>query len=184
MSGVAHAAASAVDPQAIVRAHMEAEERKDLDAVVACFTADCYYRVPGLGLELRGREQIRGWYEELFAAVPDMTAEQERYWLFDDGDGERFVLYQAEMAGTHLGTLQGWRASGRRFQTAMLVRIPLTSDGLMRAEEVYFDGAHLFRQLGIVPPTGSRRERTLQAGHALAMAGRRGARALTGRARR
>jgi steroid delta-isomerase-like uncharacterized protein len=166
----------------IVRQHMEAEDRKDLDAVVACFTDDCYYRVPGLDLHLHGREQIRGWYTELFAAIPDMANECERYWSFQ-GETEPFVLYQAEMTGTHLGTLQGWHATGRCFRTGMLVRIPIAADGRMLAEEVYFDGAHLFRQLGILPPAGSRRERALRGAHAAAMHAHELVWALTGRRR-
>ena len=39
----------------VVQAHMEAEDRQDLDATLATFTEDCYYSVPGLGIELRGQ---------------------------------------------------------------------------------------------------------------------------------
>ena len=142
----------------VVRAHMEAEDRQDLDATVATFTEDCYYSVPGLGIELRGKAEIRRWYEELFAAIPDFRNSDEHYW---ESDGQ--VFFGAYMEGTHQGTWHGWPATGRRFRSPMLVRIPIAADGLMEAEIVFNDSADVFMQLGILPRQGSRQERAMQA---------------------
>jgi steroid delta-isomerase-like uncharacterized protein len=146
----------------IVKAHMAAEDRQDLDATVATFTDNCYYQVPGLGIELRGREEIRRWYEETFAAVPDFRNSDERYY---ESDGN--VFFEASIEGTHLGTWAGWAPTGRRFSVPILVRIPIAADGMIEAEIVYFDNAALFMQLGILPAQGSRQERVLQAVHRL-----------------
>jgi steroid delta-isomerase-like uncharacterized protein len=146
----------------VVKAHMEAEDRQDLDATVATFTDDCYYQVPGLGIELRGKGEIRRWYEELFAAIPDFRNSDERYW-----EAEGSIFFAASMEGTHLGTWHGWAPTGRSFRSPMLVRIPIAADGLMEAEIVYNDSADVFMQLGILPRQGSRQERALQALHRL-----------------
>ena len=146
----------------VVKAHMAAEDRQDLDAALAAFTEDCWYSVPGLGIELRGKAEIRRWYEDLFRAVPDFRNSDERYW--EAGDQ---VFFAAYMEGTHLGTWNGWAPTGRRFRSPMLVRIPIAPDGLMEAEVVYNDSADLFMQLGILPSQGSRQERALQAIHRL-----------------
>jgi len=145
-----------------VKAHMAAEDRQDLDAALATFTKDCWYSVPGLGIELRGKAEIRRWYEDLFKAVPDFRNSEERYW--EAGDQ---VFFAAFMEGTHLGTWNGWAPTGRRFRSPMLVRIPIAPDGLMEAEVVYNDSADLFMQLGILPQQGSRQERVLQTIHRL-----------------
>jgi steroid delta-isomerase-like uncharacterized protein len=142
----------------IVKQHMAAEDRQDLDATLATFTEDCWYGVPGLGIELHGKDEIRRWYEELFAAIPDFCNSEERYW--EAGDQVFFAGY---MEGTQLGTWHGWPATGRRFRSPMLVRIPIAPDGLMEAEVVYNDSADVFMQLGIIPRQGSRQERALQA---------------------
>jgi steroid delta-isomerase-like uncharacterized protein len=152
-------AAEAVE---VIERHMTAEDRQDVEATVATFTEDCYYRVPGLGMELRGRDQIAGWYRELFAAVPDFRNADERY--FPAGD---MVFFEARMEGTHLGDWVGWAPTGRTFSVPMLVRIPIAEDGLLEAEIVYFDAAALFMQLGIIPELGSRQERVMQRLHRL-----------------
>lgn len=146
----------------VVQAHMAAEDRQDLDATLATFTEDCWYSVPGLGIELRGKAEIRRWYEELFAAIPDFRNSEERYW---EADGQ--VFFAAHMEGTHTGTWHGWAPTGRSFRSPMLVRIPIAADGLMEAEIVYNDSADVFMQLGILPRQGSRQERGLQALHRL-----------------
>ena len=148
----------------VVKAHMEAEDRQDLDATLATFTDDCYYRVMGLGIELRGKDQIRRWYEDLFEAVPDFRNSEERYW---ESGGE--VFFEAFMEGTHRGEWFGWAPTGRRFRSAMLVRIPIAADGLMEAEIVYQDSADVFMQLGILPRQGSAQERALRTVHSLRM---------------
>lgn len=146
----------------VVKAHMEAEDRQDLDATLATFTDDCYYRVMGLGIELRGKDEIRRWYEDLFAAIPDFRNSDERYW-----EAEGQVFFSAFMEGTHRGTWHGWAPTGRSFRSPMFVRIPIAPDGLMEAEIVYNDSADVFTQLGILPGRGSRQERSLQALHRL-----------------
>jgi steroid delta-isomerase-like uncharacterized protein len=148
----------------VVKAHMEAEDRQDVEATVATFTDDCYYDVPGLGIHLRGKDEIRRWYEESFAAVPDFRNANERYY-----ESEGNVFFEADIEGTHLGTWAGWAPTGRRFSIPILVRIPIAADGLIEAEIVHFDNAGLFMQLGILPEQGSAQERVMQALHRMRM---------------
>jgi steroid delta-isomerase-like uncharacterized protein len=150
------------DPIEVVKAHMAAEDRQDLEATLATFTERCYYQVPGLGIELRGKDEIRRWYEDTFAAVPDLRNTNEQYY---ESDGN--VFFEASIEGTHLGSWAGWAPTGRRFRLPLLVRIPIADDGLMEAEIVHFDNAGLFMQLGILPKQGSAQERAMQALHRL-----------------
>ena len=152
---------SAID---VVKAHMAAEDRQDVEATLATFTDDCYYRVPGLGVALRGKDEIRQWYERTYAAVPDFRNSDERYY---ETDGN--IFFEANIEGTHLGTWEGWAPTGRRFSLPILVRIPIAQDGLMEAEITYFDAADLFMQLGILPSQGSAQERVMQTLHRLRM---------------
>jgi steroid delta-isomerase-like uncharacterized protein len=157
-------AAGAGNPIEVVKAHMAAEDRQDVDATLATFTERCYYLVPGLGIELHGKAEIRRWYEETFAAVPDLRNTDERYY---ESDGN--VFFEANIEGTHRGSWAGWAPTGRNFRLPLLVRIPIAADGLMEAEIVHFDNAGLFMQLGILPRQGSGQERLMQAVHRLRM---------------
>jgi steroid delta-isomerase-like uncharacterized protein len=146
----------------VVREHMAAEDRQDLEATLATFTEDCWYRVPALGVELRGKDEIRGWYESTFSAVPDFRNADEDYW---ECDGT--VFFEARMEGTHLGDWAGWAPTGRTFSAPLMCRIPIAPDGLIEAEVVYFDAADLFMQLGILPRRDGAQERAMQAIHRL-----------------
>ena len=152
----------------VVREHMAAEDRQDVDAILATFTENCWYRVPGLGLEMHGKHEIRRWYEETFAAIPDFRNADERYWIAGDQ-----VFFEARIEGAHRGEWQGWAPTGRSFSTGVMCRIPIAADGLMEAEIVYLDAADLFTQLGLLPPRGGRQERVLQAVHRLRMKAKR-----------
>jgi steroid delta-isomerase-like uncharacterized protein len=146
----------------VIEAHMAAEDRQDIEATLATFTDACYYKVPGLGVDLRGKDQIRAWYEDTYTGVPDFRNTDERYY---ESDGN--VFFEANIEGTHLGSWAGWAPTGRRFSLPIMVRIPIAPDGLMEAEIVHFDSANLFMQLGVIPSRGSRQERTMQALHSL-----------------
>src|SRR2546423_4087902 len=148
----------------VVRQHMAAEDRQDVDAILATFTEDCWYRVPGLGLKLRGKDQIRGWYEDTFRAIPDFRNVDEHYWIAGDQ-----VFFEAHIEGTHLGDWQGWAPTWRRFSTGIMCRIPIAADGLMGAEIVYLDAADLFTPPGMLPARGSGPERLLSRMHGLPM---------------
>ena len=144
----------------VVVRHIAAEDRQDLEATLETFTDECWYSVPGLGVELRGKDEIWHWYRDLFAAVPDFRNADERYWVSD-----RTVFCEARAEGTHSGDWMGWAPTGRRFSSSMLCRIPIAPDGLIEAEIVYLDGADVFRQLGLIPKGGGRQERAMQAIH-------------------
>jgi predicted ester cyclase len=139
---------------------MAAEDRRDVEATLETFTDACWYSVPGLGVELRGKDEIQRWYRDLFTAVPDFRNADERYWVSDST-----VFCEARAEGTHLGDWMGWAPTGRRFTSSMLCRIPIAPDGLMEAEVVYLDGADVFRQLGLIPKAGGRQERAMQTIH-------------------
>ena len=49
--------------------------RRQLDAVMACYADDVYFRFPGsheLAIETRSNEEIRRWFERLFRRVPSL----------------------------------------------------------------------------------------------------------------
>jgi len=58
----------------LARSYWEAEQRRDIAAIVEHFAADAVWRGPG-ALELHGREEIGGFYEEAARAFPGLELE-------------------------------------------------------------------------------------------------------------
>src|SRR3954471_7745151 len=72
-------------PEAVVERLDRATNDHDVEAVAACFAADCENLTPAHPARgFRGREQVRKNWEQIFAFVPDLRAEVVRSAV--DGD--------------------------------------------------------------------------------------------------
>jgi hypothetical protein len=72
-------------PAAMVQRLERATNEHDLEALVACFTADYRNETPAHPERgFSGREQVRKNWTQIFAAIPDVTSEVLRYVV--DGD--------------------------------------------------------------------------------------------------
>jgi hypothetical protein len=72
-------------PAAMVQRLERATNEHDLEALVACFTADYRNETPAHPERgFTGREQVRKNWTQIFAAIPDITSEVLRYVV--DGD--------------------------------------------------------------------------------------------------
>ena len=72
-----------------------AVQRHDLDALTACFASDYRNETPAHpARDFVGQAQVRRNWEQIFAAVPDLTADVT--WIADD----RAVWSEWEMRGT------------------------------------------------------------------------------------
>ncbi|MFN2589438.1 MAG: nuclear transport factor 2 family protein, partial [Actinomycetota bacterium] len=74
-------------PDEMIRAyeeHRAVEEARDLDAVVATFSDDCFLENLALGTRAEGRQAVHRSYEALFTAFPDLSPTQEGYAYGDD----------------------------------------------------------------------------------------------------
>lgn len=117
---------------------------------------DTIYNIASVGV-FRGREQITGYFEEMLAAMPDLVVEVER--TVEDGE---VVVVQWNAAGTFGGAaLQGFAPTGGRLIFRGCDVIDWDGEQI-RTNNVYADGAHMARQIGVLPPQGSLGERTMQ----------------------
>ena len=83
------------DPDGVVERLRTATNAHDLDALVDCFAENYHNETPAHpGRGFTGREQVRRNWEQIFAAVPDITAEITRTVV--DGD---VVWSEWEMQG-------------------------------------------------------------------------------------
>jgi steroid delta-isomerase-like uncharacterized protein len=126
--------------EAIVREHMESENRHEFDVTIDTFDHPRYEIVP-TGDVHDGEEAVRVYFAETRAAFPDQRNELIELHHMDDGVAAEFVL-----KGTHEGELRGIPATGKSFECRMLALFLFEEDRLV-CERVYFDTATILAQL-------------------------------------
>jgi steroid delta-isomerase-like uncharacterized protein len=148
---------SPMSPADVAASIFEALQRRDLDAVAGLQHVDVVDDFVAVGV-FRGKHAVRGFFEEMFAAVPDLTLTTVR--ILADGD---HATVQWHMAGTFSGgPFQGVHATGRRVELRG-VDVMHIVDGLLVDNTIYYDGLSFARQIGMLPSAGSRGDRAMTA---------------------
>jgi steroid delta-isomerase-like uncharacterized protein len=128
--------------EAIVREHMESENRHDFDTTIATFDHPRYELVP-TGDLFDGEEEVRAYFAESRTAFPDQRNEFIALHHADDA-----VIVEFDLLGTHLGRLRALPPTGRSFRCRMTAYFLFEGDRLL-CERVYFDQLTIMRQLGL-----------------------------------
>ena len=139
--------ASATSPlqsrrEAIVREHMESENRHEFDVTISTFEHP-RYEIIATGEVHDGEAAVREYFAETRAAFPDQRNELIALHHCEDA-----VVAEFDLLGTHLGPLRGLPPTGRSFRCRM-VALFLFEDERLVCERVYFDSATILRQLGV-----------------------------------
>jgi steroid delta-isomerase-like uncharacterized protein len=159
-------------PAVVVGEFFDAMARRDIDAAMGLVSGDIVEDLAGVGV-ISGLAQERAFLTAFFGSFPDMQTEVVRVTV----DG-RVVGVEWRRHGTFTGTpWQGLPASGRRFDLRGAAFIEV-DDGLVTKVTAYSDSAQLGRDLGILPPVGSRAERLASTIYRLRVRVRRGVQAL------
>ena len=127
---------------AVVREHMESENRHEFEVTLTTFAHPRYEIVP-TGEVYDGEEAVRGYYGATRAAFPD-----QRNVLRAMYHGDNAVIVEFDLLGTHRGPLRGIPATGREFTCPMVALFLFEGDAIV-CERVYFDSATILRQLGL-----------------------------------
>ena len=87
--------------------HSIAEDRRDIDGLIATLSEDCTYEIVVTGQRWEGPDGARAFYTELFAAFPDNA-----FALTEIVVGPQGVFEVATLTGTNQGPWAGVPASG------------------------------------------------------------------------
>src|SRR5690349_24898292 len=87
--------------EAVVREHMESENRHDFDATIATFKHPRYEIMP-TGDVFDGEESVRAYFAASRGAFPDQRNELRAMHHTDEA-----VIVEFDLLGTHLGMLRG-----------------------------------------------------------------------------
>ena len=132
----------------LVDEHLEAENKHDIDAILTTFGRSG--RLIVNGLQCADAQSIRALYDGFGfggrGGISDVAAEVTRQHV-----GGESVVVEMTFRGKHTGTWQGIPPSNRSFEIQACAVFDFDDDGKIASERVYFDGALLLRQLGVLP---------------------------------
>ncbi len=147
------------DPASLMERAFAALTAKDLDALQALQHDTLVEDFVVLG-PVTGRENIRAFFDELLTAVPDMDFKAERIMGVDD----RIAVGEWSLKGTFTGgPFQGIEPTGKTLSLRGVDIMEFEGD-LMVHNTVYYDGLKFARQIGLLPPEGTRRDRAITSG--------------------
>jgi steroid delta-isomerase-like uncharacterized protein len=128
--------------EAVVREHMESENRQDFERTLGTF-AHPRYELVATGQVFDGADAVREYYATSRSAFPDQRNVVHAMHHADDG-----VIVEFDLLGTHRGTFLGVPPTGHSFTCRMAAFFLFAGDRIV-CERVYFDAATILRQLGI-----------------------------------
>jgi hypothetical protein len=132
---------------ACLKAHLDAENRHDLPAIMA--TYDAFPRVTINGQLFAGTDAVRMFHDRFGfggdGAFSEITVkERTRH-----ACGASVVVLEQTLAGAHTGRWQAHQPTGRRFELPVCTVYSFTPKAQLLSEDVYFDAMLIQRQLGL-----------------------------------
>lgn len=118
---------------AVVREHMDAENRQDFDAVIATFVRP-RYELMATGHVFDGEDEVRRYFAQSRGTFPDQRNENVVLHSTDDG-----VIAEFDLLGTH-------RDIGGSFRSRMLALFLFEGERIV-CERVYYDRASIDEQV-------------------------------------
>ena len=147
------------DPATLMERSLGAITARDLDALSATHAENVVEDFVVLG-EFRGKETVRAFFAEMFAAVPDVDFKVERIMGVDD----RIAVGEWSLSGTfNGGPFQGIAPTGKVLSLRG-VDIMEFEDDLLVHNTIYYDGLAFARQVGLLPAAGTGADRAIMSG--------------------
>lgn len=127
-------------------AHLDAENRYDLDAIMETYVADP--RVTINGQTFQGTEKVRMFHTRFGfggnGAFSKLKVEERKRHQVGDA-----VIIEQTLSGTHTGVWQGVQPTHKTFEVLVCTVYTFGADAKLASEDVYFDSSLIYRQLGI-----------------------------------
>jgi glyoxylase-like metal-dependent hydrolase (beta-lactamase superfamily II)/predicted ester cyclase len=140
----------------IARRYFAAAANRDVEAMVACWAPGGIERFVGQQ-EVIAPAGVRDYFNTLFGAFPDFTFE-----VVDvtTARSRTAVRWRATATFAGPGSFQGIEPGGQRIAIEGCDVLTIVDD-LIQRNDAYLDSGDIARQLGLLPPLGSRAEARL-----------------------
>ena len=136
-------ALSRTDMDRKIDEHFQFEAQDNVEGVLATLTADVEHDIVGApGGPTNGRENARGFYENLFSDLSDGHVQTLRR-LY----GENFLVDESRWRGKAPGRPFGLEGRERPLEFRLLHVVEFANDGAIKRENVWLDLAAIMQQL-------------------------------------
>ncbi len=141
----------------VARRYFEAVAARDLDAALALWAPGGVERIVGQR-EITAPDGVRQLQNELNGAFPDLAWE-----VLDVIANQTRVAVRWRARGTFAGpgTFQGFVANGAHLEMEGCDVLTINAEARIERLDAYLDSGDVARQLGVLPPAGSRAEQNL-----------------------
>jgi steroid delta-isomerase-like uncharacterized protein len=129
----------------IVAEHIRGENEHNWPAVYGTFVQDdrAFYDVVPLAARFHGIEGVRGFYQSIAAAVPDLHIEVK-----SEYDVPGCSIREVVLTGTHQGEFAGVTPLGNPIRIEMAAFYTFDpASGKLISERIYYDQARVFQQM-------------------------------------
>ena len=137
--------------RAIVAEHIRAENEHNWPAVYDTFVQDerAHYDVMPLGAKFNGIEGVRGFYQAIAVALPDLHIEVK-----SEYDVPGCSIREVVLTGTHQGEFAGVLPLGNKISIEIAGFYTFdAASGKLISERIYYDQAGVYAQMQKREPT-------------------------------
>lgn len=140
----------------VAKRYFEALAARDVESAVACWSPGGIDRFVGQR-ELLAPDGVREYFTALFEAFPDF-----RFAILETttAHDRAAVRWRATATFAGPGSFEGFEPNGARVAIEGC-DVVTVRDGLIVSDHAYLDSGDLARQLGVLPPSGSRAQERL-----------------------
>ena len=135
----------AVDTEKLMNDMLAAWNSHDVAKSLFFYTDDCVYEDLGVGIVKRGKREIGDFFQEFFSGFPDVAFEPKGLVFSPVRSSLEWV-----MTGTHSCDLPRLPATGKTISVRGVSVVEFKGEKISRHSD-YYDGATLWRQLGVQP---------------------------------
>jgi len=140
---------------------------RDFDSMLSIYSDDVQWQDAMLPRPLRGKSELRAYFDAMLRAFPDIEIAQEQLFSPSEGNPSEHAS-RWRLRGTFRGAFEvpGISATavaptGDRVDFTGFANITVDEDGRAKHVRQYVDETTFQRQIGMMPPAGSRSERFL-----------------------
>jgi steroid delta-isomerase-like uncharacterized protein len=129
----------------VVARHIRGENEHDWPTVYDTFVQDdrAHYDVMPLSTSFKGIDGVRGFYQAIAAALPDLHIE-----VVSEYDVPGSSVREVVITGTHQGEFAGVKPLGNRLRIEMAAFYTFdASSGKLISERIYYDQASTVEQM-------------------------------------